>query len=94
MSGAGPVHLSLSRDEALVLHEFLARAVDEESAAGLSEVVEDDAEVWALNGLLILLEQALEEPYAPGFPKLLAAARRRIVEASGPWSYEGADEAP
>lgn len=80
-----PVRIAITRDEALVLHEWLARVVDEENAADISGTFEDDAEAWALAGLLQLLEQVLDEPFAPGFEKALKAARARIVDRTGPW---------
>jgi hypothetical protein len=82
------VRLAITRDEALVLHEWLARVVDEENAAALAETVEDDAEIWALNALLVLLEQALPEPFEAGFEKTLKAARKRIADAAGPWPFD------
>ena len=43
---ADTVTLTISRDEAIVLHEWLARVVDDENAEGIEETLEDDAEVW------------------------------------------------
>jgi hypothetical protein len=82
------VRIALERDEAIVLFEFLARAVDEGNGLAFRSSVEDDAEVWALNAVLILLEQALAEPFAPGFEKKLTAARKAIAERSGPWPWD------
>ena len=87
-----PVRIALERDEALVLYEFLARAVDDANAAGLKAAVDHDAEVWSLNAILILLEQVLAEPFAPGFEKKLAAARQAITERSGDWPWEATPE--
>ncbi|HUG62694.1 MAG TPA: hypothetical protein VMP03_12660 [Methylomirabilota bacterium] len=81
------VRIAITRDEALVLHEWLARIVDEENAEPIAGTLEDDAEAWALNALLSLLEQALSEPFEPGFERRLAAARKRIVETAGPWPF-------
>ena len=39
------VTLSISRDEAVVLQEWLARVVDDENAEGIADTLEDDAEV-------------------------------------------------
>lgn len=85
------VTLSITRDEAIVLHEWLARVVDDENAMGIADTLEDDAEVWALDGVLILLERALEEPLDPNFEKLLKAARKRLREKSGPWPWEASE---
>ena len=94
MTAQKSLSLTLSRDEALVLHEWLARVVDDENAAGIVDTVEHDAEIWALNGVFVLLEQALTEPFEPGFDKLLKAARRRMVEASGPWPHDAGPSDP
>jgi hypothetical protein len=83
------VRIAITRDEALVLHEWLARVVDEEGATGIRRTLEDDAEAWALAGLQALLEQALPEPFEPGFEKRLGQARKRLADASGPWPFEG-----
>jgi hypothetical protein len=83
------VRVAITRDEALVLHEWLSRVVDDENARPIADAIDHDAEAWALAGLLALLERALPEPYEPGFEKRLAAARERIVGANGPWPSEG-----
>jgi hypothetical protein len=85
------VRIALSRDEALVLHEFLARAVDEENGAGLADALEDDTELWSLNAVLVLLEQVLDEPTRPDFDKQLKAARKRVATANGAWPWEAAE---
>jgi hypothetical protein len=87
-----PVLLSLSHDEALVLHEWLARVVDDENADGIAETLEDDAEVWALNAVYVLLEAALTEPFEPGFDKRLKAARKRLKDKAGPWPFDALDD--
>ena len=84
-----PVRIAISRDEALVLHEWLARVVDEDNARPIEGCLEDNSEAWALTGLLALLEASLSEPFEPGFAKTLAAARKRIVAANGAWPKEG-----
>lgn len=84
------VTVTLSRDEALVLHEWLARVVDEENGEGLAETVEDDAEVWALNAVYVALERELAEPYAENFDKLLKAARKAIAGRNGRWPWDAA----
>lgn len=83
---ADSVRLALSRDEALVLHEWLARVVDEENGEEIAHTVESDAEIWALEALRILLEQALPEAFAETSEKALKAAAKRIVTANGPWA--------
>jgi len=85
------VTVTLTREEALVLHEWLARVVDDENADGIAETVEDDAEVWALNAVYVALEAELAEPYAEGFDKALKAARRAIVTRAGRWPWDAGD---
>jgi len=86
------VRLAITRDEALVLHEWLSRVVDDGNAAGITQTIEDDAELWALHGLLTLLEQVVTEPLEPGFEKRLDTARRHIFERSGSWPRDLDDE--
>lgn len=83
--------LVLSRDEALVLHEWLARVVDDENGEGIQEATEDDAEIWALNTVFVLLEQVLNEPYEETFDKQLKAARKRVREKNGPWPWDAGE---
>lgn len=68
-----PVLMRLSRPEALVLFEFLARA---EEAGGSEEYrIEDEAErqvLWRLEGRL---ERTLWEPLAENYDDLVEAAR-------------------
>ncbi len=85
------VTLTLSRDEALVLHEWLARVVDDENGEGIAATVEDDAEVWALNAVYVALEQDLEEPYAETFEKRLKAARKALLTANGKWPWDAGE---
>jgi hypothetical protein len=86
------VTLSITRDEAIVLHEWLARVVDDENAVGIAETLEDDAEVWALDAVLILLEQALDEPLSENFEKILKGARKRVLERNGAWPWDASDD--
>lgn len=93
---ADTVTITLNRDEAIVLHEWLARVVDDENAEGIEETLEDDAEVWALDAVLILLERALDEPLSENFERILKGARKRLKEANGawPWDAGGEEQAP
>lgn len=92
MMTTDPVRIALSRDEALVLHEWLARVVDEENGEEIAHTVESDAELWALEAIRILLEQALPEAFSEASEKALKAASKRIVAANGPWGAgEGGD---
>jgi hypothetical protein len=72
------VSLRLTRAEALVLFEWLAR----EDAAG-NLPVEDPAEqqvLWRLEGQL---ESILPEPIAPNYREALEAARRQVRGSQG-----------
>jgi hypothetical protein len=70
------VVLSLSRDEALVLFEWLARLDSTNSFT-----CEDHAEevvLWTLHGRL---EKVLAEPFSPQYTEMLNAARQRVRES-------------
>lgn len=86
---SAPVLLRLSPDEALVLFEFLARAIDEERGRQLAVIAKHDAELWALNAVHCALESELAEPFRDDYSALLAAARERLAEANGgPWPMQ------
>ena len=67
------VRLELTRDEALVLFELLARFDDNERLS-----IEDQAEKHALWNLHGLLEKQLVELFDPHYSALLDAARNRL----------------
>jgi hypothetical protein len=84
-----PVALSLAPDEALVLFGFLSRLIEERRGKDLVSLTKHDAELWALNGVLCLLERALAEPLRGDYALLLDQARTRFAEANGgawPWN--------
>ncbi|WP_181704000.1 hypothetical protein [Chthonobacter albigriseus] len=91
MADNGPVGIALERDEALVLFEFLQRVLEDENGEGLREAIEDDAELWALNAVMAVLERSLAEPFAPGFEKLLKAAKKAVRERSGAWPWDAGE---
>ncbi len=67
------VRLELTKDEALVLFEFLARFDDNETL-----MLEDQAEervLWSLQGLL---EKQLVEIFDPSYKSLVESARERL----------------
>lgn len=70
MSALPPVILTLSHNEALVLHDFLQRFTSSGQLA-----LEDQAEERALWNLCCLLERTLVEPFSPDYSGLLAHAR-------------------
>ncbi len=92
MPESSNVNLQLSRDEALVLFEFLQREIDENDANTLKSSIDHEAELWALNGLNCLLERALPEPFASDYLKDLSAARHALVKRYGNWSFVSSTE--
>jgi hypothetical protein len=73
------VSLALTKSEALVLFELLARI---DKAASLE--FEHPAEQTVLWTLEAQLEKALVEPFSPEYDKLLADARKQVAgEESG-----------
>jgi hypothetical protein len=67
------VLLELSRDEALVFFEWLARF-----NKGKDQQFADQAEQRVLWDLEAMLESELVEPLAPNYDELLTAARSRV----------------
>jgi hypothetical protein len=76
-----PVHLQLSRDEALVLFEWVHRIED---AGRFRQVVHQSAEVVALWRLSGVLEEALAEPFGPNYQDLVRAASERLLKGHDP----------
>lgn len=70
---ADTVTLTLSRDEAIVLFEWLHRF-----NAEAGHRFEDQAEERVLWNLEASLESTLAEPFKPEYDELLAAARSRV----------------
>jgi hypothetical protein len=70
------VVLKLSRDEALVLFEWLRRTDDLTDDFG--DLVEHQAEQRALWNLTCLLERELVEPFQPEYRELVDQARSRL----------------
>jgi hypothetical protein len=69
------VAIQLSRDEALVLFEWLHRCEDEDRVSP----PEHHAEQVALWNLSALLERALVEPLRQNYRQLVAQARDRLA---------------
>ena len=86
----GSIPLVLTRDEAIVLLEFLARTLDDGNGSRLREAVQHDGEIWALTRLQGYLECILPEPFRDDYGAVLEAARQRLVEKSGPWPWDEA----
>ena len=68
------IDLSLTRDEALVLFEWLAKI----NSAEDSKLFSDTAEQQVLFNLESLLEEKLVEPFKDDYEQLVIKARERI----------------
>lgn len=73
MKSSKRVRLVLSRDEAIVLHEFLANFSDTGKLR-----ISDQAEERVLWNLGCALEARLAEPLREDWPAVLASARERV----------------
>ena len=71
------IRVELSKDEALVLFEFLSRF-----GAGGDLRIEDQSEERVLWDVLAVLEKALVEPFMPDYQSLLLEARGRVRDDS------------
>jgi hypothetical protein len=69
------VDISLTRDEAVVLFEWLHRVGRSDALTALTE---DEAELVALWALSARLETRVDEPLRDNYPALLEAARVRL----------------
>ena len=68
------VIIKLTKDEALVLFEFLSRYSDEGKLS-----IEDQSEQRALWNLTCILEQVLVEPFSENYwSDIISAARERL----------------
>lgn len=85
MTDRSTVELTLHREEALALFEFLAREIDDAYAGRLKPLCRHDGELWALSGLQAKLERMLPEPFATDYAVRLAAALDGLVARSGSW---------
>ena len=70
------VTLQLSRDEAVVLFDWLARFNAQEGKR-----FEDQSEQRVLWNLEASLESVLAEPFKPDYEQILAAARSRLRDS-------------
>jgi hypothetical protein len=71
----------LTRSEAIVLFDWLAREVGERRASNLTSALVHVSEFLALNALSGALEKVLAEPLGPGWRASLAAARAALTPA-------------
>ena len=70
------ITLTITKDEALVLFEFLARF--NENEPDRPDIFEDQAEQRVLWNIECLLEEQLAEPFRPEYIDLLHAARNKV----------------
>lgn len=73
------IKLTLSRDEALVLFELLARWEDDDTLDGMLF----DGEMVALTRLFGALERTLVAPFDPRYRTWLSHARKRLAARAG-----------
>ncbi len=71
------VTIRLSRQEALVLFEFLTRADEREEL-----VFEDQAEQWVLWDIEAQLDKILVEPFRPDYEECLRKARDAVRDSA------------
>ena len=67
------IQINLSRDEAVILFEFLSRFSNEEILE-----IEDQAESRVLWNILCDLEKVLTEPFSEKYTEILETAREKI----------------
>jgi hypothetical protein len=72
------ITLELTKDEALVFFEWLARNDAGKGLPGIEHEAERKA-LWILEGVL---ERVLVEPLRPNYTDLLAQARERLLAAA------------
>lgn len=76
-TGSAQVQLSLSRDEAIVVFEFLSRYTDTGKL-----VIEDQAEQRVLWDLCASLESELHEPISPDYEAHVERARAAVRDSA------------
>jgi hypothetical protein len=67
------VEIKLTKDEALVLFDFVSRFSNDDKL-----VIQDQAEERALLNLTCVLEKQLAEPFSPDWKKIIEAAKNRL----------------
>lgn len=68
------VKIELSKDEALVLFEWLSKQCDADSPIGIELI-----ELFAMDCLQAKLYAELEEPFKPDYQTVLSDAHRRLT---------------
>ena len=72
------IGVRLSKAEALVLFELLSRVESEEVS-----ITPDTAEWRALDALCCHLEKTLVEPFLGNYPRMVADAKKELLEKYG-----------
>ena len=67
------VEIKLTKDEALVLCDFVSRFSNEDKLS-----IQDQSEERVLWNLTCVLEKQLAEPFSPEWDKIIEAARNRL----------------
>jgi hypothetical protein len=67
------VEIKLTKDEALVLFDFVSRFSNDDKL-----IIQDQAEERALLNLTCVLEKQLAEPFSPDWKKIIEAAKNRL----------------
>lgn len=74
MSGVeDEINISLSRDEAIVLFEFLSRFSESDNL-----VIEDQAEERVLQDLCCVFEKKIDEPFKDNYQEIVEKAREKV----------------
>ena len=68
-----------------VLFDFLSREVEDRNGSRLKSATLHDAELWALNGVLSLLEKNLVAPFEEDYADQVSQAREALTEQCGRW---------
>ena len=72
------ITINLTKDQALVLFEFVSRINEQPD----SNIFEDEAELFALSEVEGQLQKILDEPFRPDYNNIIEKARERIREES------------
>ena len=73
-----PVSIELSRDESLVLFEWLSKQSDANKPIEISAI-----EQYSLDRLLAKLEKELAEPFNPNYKSILDKAQKNLAVKVG-----------
>jgi hypothetical protein len=68
------ISIGLTRDEALILFEFLSR-INQTDHDNILEDVSEQKVLWTIEGQL---ERILVEPFKPDYLEIIKAARKRL----------------